>query len=416
MHPPHFIVLTALCFGGAISESTADEGSPSPSRAIAILQPPIQNTEPSSTDTPAVPASLFPDCFPDRLYDHVKTFKDEFSLPVGIGAWHWEHINSGGPNRTGYGIPPNVAGTFFWYLTLDPELKLDVGPFSKIGAHAELRIREEGLFRPYFSGRFWSYEAYLWADSEVGRFKVGQIVRQFGLPGGGDGSFWATVPFWDGFNLNPSYGAAWEKKWKGRDDFSIDATAQFFLADDGVAGAAVGGSPESAPGARTPTLGVLRVVPTLMIADKSTLAVGFSGSVGRVEHIQPDGSGDTLAAWAIDATYSWNGLRLFGEVLQSHGVLNPTRYVSGGPSRRVTDLVAGAQYVCGPATFRFTYSAGFDENPSGWQQLWVPGVTVALTKNIDFYAEFVRWDGYQASDRKHTVFENGVQLVVNWRF
>jgi hypothetical protein len=100
--------------------------------------------------------------------------------------------------------------------------------------------------------------------------------------------------------------------------------------------------------------------------------------------VQDAGRGDTRTAWAVDATYARKHFKLFGEVLQNYGVLNPRRYVSGGPSRRVTDLIAGTEYVAGPATFRFTYSAGFDEQPSGWQQLFVPGVTLALTKERRF--------------------------------
>ena len=42
-------------------------------------------------------------------------------VPAGRDrAWNWEHVNTGGPNRTGYGIPPNQEGTYFWYLNLDP--------------------------------------------------------------------------------------------------------------------------------------------------------------------------------------------------------------------------------------------------------------------------------------------------------
>ena len=64
--------------------------------------------------------------------------------------------------------------------------------------------------------------------------------------------------------------------------------------------------------------------------------------------------------------------------------------------------------------FQIDYSAGFYVDPSGWQSLLVPGAVVALTKNIDFYAEYVRWDVFAAE--KHTVFENGWQFVINWRF
>jgi len=320
---------------------------------------------------PIAPKPLFTDDCLDQFYDQLQNEKKEYHVPIGVGAWDWEHLNSGGPNRTGFGIPPNQEGTYYWYIDADPEMILgDDGPVSKIGGHVELRLREQGEFRPYYTSDVWTYEAYLFADTDAGRFKVGQIVERFGLEGAGDGSFWGTIPYFDGFNLNPSYGAAWEAKLNFREDFHVDAVAQFFFADDGVAGEIVGSNIESYPGAHEHANGVVRVVPTWVLADQSKLALGFSGSVADAERILPDGGSDTLTAWAFDATYDRGGFRVFGEVLQNYGVLNPVRYVSGGPSSRITDLIAGTQYVAGPATFRFTYSAGFDEGPSGWQQLF----------------------------------------------
>ena len=69
---------------------------------------------------------------------------------------------------------------------------------------------------------------------------------------------------------------------------------------------------------------------------------------------------------------------------------------------------------------RVNYSAGFDDNPYGWQQMWVPGVTVALTKNVDFYIDLVRWDVYNNANavatNGHREIEDGVSFVINWRF
>ena len=93
--------------------------------------------------------------------------------------------------------------------------------------------------------------------------------------------------------------------------------------------------------------------------------------------------------------------------------------MQSGPSNRTTHVLAGVHHRVGPATFRFSYSAGFDENPAGWQQLWLPGMTLALTKNIDFYAEWVRWDIFNnataPATRGHVEFEDGFSFVIHWR-
>ncbi len=411
----------AACLAATVPPAWGQQG-PETTPPAGIANPdPFNPAEPppepaAETAAPLTPKPLFANGCEEKLYDYVQQLKKDCCLPVEIGAWNWEHVNTGGPKHTGYGIPPNQEGTYFWYLNLDPKEDVDWGPVSAVGGHAQLRFREEDKFRPFYSEQFWSYEAYLWADTVVGRFKAGQIVQQFGLPGAGDGSFWGTLLYFDGWNLNPDYGFAWENKWKVRDGFRIDSSAQYFFAEDGINGTVVGSQLESVPGAHLYGKGVLRLAPTWEFADKSTFVFGLSGLTSEQEHVTENGHNNWVSAWALDATYARKHWQVFGEVLQSYGVLNPMRYVSGGPSERVSDAVLGAQYVWGPVTFRATASAGFDEDPSGYQTLFDPGVTVALTKNIDFYAEYVRWDVYQALDRKHSVFEDGLQFVINWRF
>ena len=84
------------------------------------------------------------------------------------------------------------------------------------------------------------------------------------------------------------------------------------------------------------------------------------------------------------------------------------------------DLLTGIHYKVGPATLRANYSAGSDANPYGFQQMWVPGVTIALTKNVDFYADWVRWDVYNnaqaVGNGGHREIEDGFSFVINWRF
>ncbi|MGO8746480.1 MAG: hypothetical protein ACLQNE_10870 [Thermoguttaceae bacterium] len=72
--------------------------------------------------------------------------------------------------------------------------------------------------------------------------------------------------------------------------------------------------------------------------------------------------------------------------------------------------------ICGCFTYRFSYSAGFDDNPSGTQQIFVPGVTVALSKNAEFYLEYVRQEVRHSGSENFTTLENGVHLVLHRHF
>ena len=125
------------------------------------------------------------------------------------------------------------------------------------------------------------------------------------------------------------------------------------------------------------------------------------------------GSESRQRAWALDANYTLERLRLFAEVDRSTGVQNATRYVSGGPSRRTTDVLAGATYRIGIITWRIAWSQGLDREPAGHQSLWVPGLTIALRPNITLYAEYVRWIVTRMSGASG-VLEDGFQIALNW--
>ena len=365
-------------------------------------------------------ATLFPNSCPETLYDSLQGYKQQYHLPISVEAWHWQHQNNGGPNKSGYGIP-GIRGTYYWALKADPELTLDPdGLFTKMGVHSELRIREQDKFRSFFTTRTWFWELYGWVDTPAGRFKGGKIWRRFGLDW--DGSFWGNVQYYDGFKLNPDLGLSWENTWNVSDGFKVDGFAQFFIHEDGINGSIAGSDSESVVGSNQRNTGVVRLIPTWTFSDQSTLALGLSGLAGEIVnnpmHVSvPD---QVLGSWAVDLTYNTARWKVFGEVLQAYGVRNPVRYTSGGPSNLTTDVLVGTHYRQGPVTYRVSYSAGFDENPSGWQQIWVPGVTIALTKNIDFYAEWSRWDVSRPSGAVapsgNRVFQDGFNFVINWRF
>jgi hypothetical protein len=389
-------------------ESPATEGG------LGRLESEAREAEPSAlAPTNAV---LFPGSFPERWYDCLEKVKKEYSLPFDLGTWNWFHVNQDGPNRSGYGIPPTQAGTYFYYFHLDPTLKVDWGPITKIGYHGELRWRDDDYFRSFYRTQVWMWEDYFFADTTFGKFKVGQIWKRFGTDWD-TGTFWGNVQYFDGFKLNPDYGVSWENTWKVATNFKVDSWAQFFWTQDGINGSVAGADSESLPGSTRQNTGVVRLVPTFTFQDHSTLALGLSGEVGQVINKPIVGyPSQTIDAFALDATYTKGKFQALGEVDQAWGVFNPDRYVSDGPSHRITDALIGCSYRYQAAKFYVNYSAGFDENPSGWQSLLVPGVVFSLTKNIDFYAEYVNWRVFPASGTKNTIFEDGYQLVFNVRF
>jgi hypothetical protein len=370
--------------------------------------------------------------FLERLGDAYEAFKHRCDFPITVSAWHWWHVNTGGPLGGGYGIPstsnpayPRLNGTYYYGIEASPETACQIGPFTKIGAYSDVRLRDGGTpLRPYYPETAWMQQAYAWAYADPVVLKLGALPRKFGLDW--DGSWWGNTAYFDGFMLAYDWGVSCEVTPAMEDDFKVDRYFQFLVCDH-LDGSLVGADPKSVLGSSERNTLVARFVPTLQLAENQTLALGVSGMVGEIENRDSlslaglpysfASPGDqTFGAWAIDATYTNAGLKLFFECLQAYGTLSPSQYVSFGPSNRKTDLLLGFNWAQGPLVYRFSYSLGLDDNPSGTQHVFVPGVTLALTKNVECHLEYVRQEVRHSGQSQFTDLENGVQMLVHWHF
>jgi hypothetical protein len=284
-----------------------------------------------------------------------------------------------------------------------------------VGAHANIRLREQDRFRSFYDGQVWSYETYAYITvPEFGTLKGGQIVNRFGSDWGG--VFWGTSGFFDGFKFDPDYGLSWERSPDMNNGFKIDHYCQFFFHEDGINGSIPGADPESVIGYTEKNRGVVRVVPTWVHANGATTALGFSGLVGKIDSRRADVGDQIVSGWAIDVTHTAGPLRLIGEALQTHGILNPVGYTSGGPSDRLTDLLAEARYVTGPFTHRLSHSVSIADNPNGMLNLSVIGTKIAVTKNVDVYLEYINSRISESADPTlNGHLTNALSLIVHWR-
>ena len=336
-----------------------------------------------------------------------------WEIPFGAGAWHWFHQDLTSADNGGYGID-GLRGTYFWYVTADPRIDLCNG--RSIGGHCEIRLRERDLFRSFIPGQVWPYQAYGYiSDPEWGTLKAGQIWKRFGMDW--DGVFWGNAPYFDGTKLDPDFGLSWERTTEVDDCFSIAQFYQFYFHEDNVNGSFGGADPESVPGYTERITGVVRVVPTWVLCNGAKFELGFSGLVGQIDSRRVDLDDQVVAAYAVDANYYYGRWRLFAEGQQTFGIVNPVRYVSGGPSNRVTNLLAGVHYTTGPVTWRGSYSCSIDANPNGMQNLLVTGATITLTDHVDLYVEYVN---QQISGNANPALDghvfNSMEFILNWHF
>lgn len=397
-----FLVLTSLPLNGQEA-------------VRAPAQPPFPASAPQTRSTFSGSATLSEalwgkDNAWDRTYDEIEKWKKDNHIPISFGAHHWFHLDR--DERiygNGYGVPTE-SGTYYWLINADPALKLGDGFWKEIGAHAQFRFRddENDKLRAFYYNTYWFYEAYAYAKTDWGTFKAGQIVTEFGIPW--DGTWWEGVPYFDGYKFDPDYGVSWDKTWQVSDRFTVDSAAQFFFASDRVNGSIPGADAESADGERN--TGVVRLVPTWKINEKTKVAWGISGLVGGIKGSRP-GADDTRAAFGSDVTLTIDNFSVFGEYIDGFGAANPVRYVSGGPSDRVDSLRGGISYKYGPVTFHVNYSYGWDHNPGGHQYVFDPGLNIQLTKNVTFYAEYVKWDVTNRFGQT-AKYDDGFELILVW--
>jgi len=355
---------------------------------------------------------IFADTFLDSIDDCLSRHNQRAAIPIGGGAWHWFNQSMEG-KPGGYGIPP-IPDTFFWYLDADPKAELCRG--RSVGAHLQLRFRENGPMRNFISSQIWPWEAYAYVeDEDWGVLKAGLLYKRFGILW--DGVFWGSAPYYDGISLDADYGLSWESTHEVSDHFKIERHMQFFFHEDNSNGSFPGADPESADGYAERNTGVFRFVPTWTRCDGSVVSLGVSALVGQIESSRQDISSQVPAAYEVDLSYTKGPWWLFIQGYQYFGVLNPKRYVSGGPSDRLTGSLAGIHYTHGSVTYRCSYSNSFDSNPSGTQHLMILGTTVTLTKNVDFYLEWVlqRIDG-NANTAMDPDVTNSLNYIINWHF
>jgi hypothetical protein len=347
----------------------------------------------------------------DDCIEQSQKGRDASCFKLRAGAYHWINIQNQGDNDVTYGYPGGGEGTYFYYFNGDIECP-GCGPCSPtFGAHAQLRARDDTVFRSFFDEQVWFYEAYGYVNFPFwGKIKAGKIWKRFGLDW--DGTFWGNVPYYDGMKLDPDYGVSWENTWNEDGRISIDTFLQFFFAEDEVNGSIAGGDAESTNAYDEENTVVARVVPTWHVTKNTSVALGLTASFGN-EAGQQGADDETLTAFAGDVTFQWCGLKAYAEVAITDGIQNPAHYVTGGPSDEYQDLLVGVEYKLEAFTPRVVYSRGDYENPGGEQDILLVGGTVALTKWLTLYLEYVKWN-VQADGAAEVVFEDGFQIVFNW--
>src|SRR5262249_32497121 len=127
----------------------------------------------------------------------------------------------------------------YYYVHADPQFGDDG---TKWGAHVDARFRDgDERFRPFFESRAWLWEAYGWAQVDDTKVEAGKIWRRFGLDW--DGSWYGNVPYFDGYKLDPDWGASLERTFDFGHGVKAPSFLQAYVAEDRVNGSEPGADP-----------------------------------------------------------------------------------------------------------------------------------------------------------------------------
>lgn len=349
----------------------------------------------------------------DSAYDSLQQWKKDNHIPISIGAHHWWHVDrSDYIYGDGYGVP-GERGTYYYWLNFDPVLKLKGDGFvNEVGIHFQGRIRDDSdKLRSFYNDNIWTYEAYAFAKTDQGTFKAGQIVEQFCIPW--DNSWWEGVAYFDEYRFNPSWGVTWDNTWKVSEIFSVDTSLQYFIEGDKVSGAIANSTAANTSGFEERNSFILRAVPTWKLNEDTKIAWGGAVLTRQIDDNGVAGIDDSQFAWETDLSLTWKNWTFWGQYIDSHGTITPTRYVSGGPSDRQDSLSAGINYKIGPISAHVNYSKGWDHDPDGDQYIFNPGITFQLTKNLTLYTEYVKWNVYNSQDVK-AKYDDGFEFALVW--
>jgi hypothetical protein len=220
--------------------------------------------------------------------------------------------------------------------------------------------------------------------------KAGKISSRFGRFW--DGSFYGSIPYFDGLKLAPEAGLSLEDTMELGGGLSLEYAAQFFVIDGSTNGAGPMASRLSDtlyyPGARKRNIAVVRLAPAYKLGSQGSVGLGLSGQ--RFTADFPIGPDSDVHRLAVDASGRFGPASLFFEVDLQRGRHAPLHPVFGGSDDNVY-LWGGAQYDLGPVSLRYTFSQVSYRQADVTQTMHQPGVTWALNDHFSLYGEYVNW-------------------------
>ncbi|MBI3722488.1 hypothetical protein HY251_00815 [bacterium] len=294
---------------------------------------------------------------------------------------------------------------------------------EEVGFHFEPRFRTNSKLRGYFQSNVWIQEVYAYikikeADAQI---KIGKIHERLGRFWD-TGTWYGSIPYFDGLKLDPHYGISLEGGKKLGDMFGVDYSLQYFLVDGEVNGSLNNRDTVSIAGARKRNMVVGTVAPYINIADVLKVTVGAFGEWGRRDFKNSRDDNDCIRMGTnlevkvgpfTDLGITWMA---YAEATHQHG-MNTTDYPTVGARVHSVDyFLTGTSLSLWRLSFYVNYSHaryGDYNDVSVEENMWSPGLYISLHKNIAVEIEYMYWFQHIHRQNGSPMLDNSLNCILD---
>lgn len=326
-------------------------------------------------------------------------------------------------------------------------LKLDK-QWGDFAGHTEIRLRDGGhtspgapntYLRSFFSSNVWFQEIYAAYKARPSMtFKAGKVYRQFGIFW--DESYFGTIIFFDGMQLNPDYGLSLEESRLDVGPVRLMYALQFFAQSDGINGGFDYGrtigdrpvgdasnlsiyspNPEGQLDSSGARIGALRniangrVVGSLGVSGPYRVELGVSAMTARVRR---ESLADAYSHGGGVLQYEADLSLTTGDVAPQLNAFFEYAHQQGSAVRKADYFLAGARATFGNVSVRFnTNYVVYHAEPDVTELMLQPGLSYSFGNGVGLHVEYDEW--HRKDPRVSTdtiIYDRSFAFVLSYQY
>ncbi len=258
---------------------------------------------------------------------------------------------------------------------------------GKLGFHLNVQYQQSKLSN--YPREVWLEEGYMFADTYLGKFKLGSVYTPFGIPW--DHTYYGSVIYYKGYMLDADYGVVLESKKDFEKGVELNSALGYFFREDDLNGATVIGEGYEYLSHGERNTFALRLNPKFKLNDNSDLSLGISALTGEIRSTEAD----RQVAFEVDGAYSMGPL-----ILTSEYVFYGQNFDNKNPALQGSLFLVEAYYEIyknNEARFlknialTYNFSKDYPDSGYGLGRLHLPAISFKFTDYFKMDVIHVDW-------------------------